>query len=105
MEIEITFRIIIVLVLYWYLITSRYVFFSLLHRLEQLEALLKSGGKESEDARDSNQEEGNSGEGDLVDRLAAEINHLNFLVSHCEGAALLSIFKPVRYFSFSFFYD
>ncbi|XP_064110909.1 conserved oligomeric Golgi complex subunit 2-like [Macrobrachium nipponense] len=70
------------------------------NRLERLEVLLKSGGKDSEYARvclnkdKEGQDASNSGEGDLVDRLAAEINHLNFLVSHCEGAALLSIFKP-----------
>ncbi|XP_063847246.1 LOW QUALITY PROTEIN: conserved oligomeric Golgi complex subunit 2-like [Scylla paramamosain] len=32
--------------------------------------------------------------GGLVDRLAAEVDHLNFLVSHCEGAALLDVFRP-----------
>ncbi|XP_068246135.1 conserved oligomeric Golgi complex subunit 2 [Palaemon carinicauda] len=70
------------------------------NRLERLETLLKSGGKDSEYARvcfnkdKEGQDVGTSGEGGLVDRLAAEINHLNFLVSHCEGAALLSVFKP-----------
>ncbi|KAK7027304.1 hypothetical protein SK128_000912 [Halocaridina rubra] len=66
------------------------------NRLERLETLLKPGGKESEEARVglSKGMETNSGEGDLVDRLAAEINHLNFLVSQCEGAALLGVFKP-----------
>lgn len=67
------------------------------NRLERLEALLKCSRK---DARDSicrvihSSEDPSSGEGDLVDRLAAEVNHLNFLVSHCEGAALLDVYKP-----------
>ncbi|XP_071513225.1 conserved oligomeric Golgi complex subunit 2 [Panulirus ornatus] len=67
------------------------------NRLERLEALLKSGRK---DARDGicedidSSEDCSSGEGDLVDRLAAEVNHLNFLVSHCEGASLLDFCKP-----------
>lgn len=70
-----------------------------MNRLERLEALLKSGGKDSRDDACGDlgmTEDWGSGEGDLVDRLAAEVNHLNFLVSHCQGAALLDVFKPVR---------
>ncbi|CAL4178506.1 unnamed protein product, partial [Meganyctiphanes norvegica] len=61
------------------------------YRLERLEALLASGGEGGIDEMS-----GNNGQesGDLVDRLASEVNHLNFLVSHCEGAALLNNFKP-----------
>lgn len=70
-----------------------------MNRLERLEALLKSGRKDARDGIrediDSN-EDCSFGEGDLVDRLAAEVNHLNFLVSHCEGASLLDMCKPVR---------
>ncbi|XP_069939964.1 conserved oligomeric Golgi complex subunit 2 isoform X1 [Cherax quadricarinatus] len=63
------------------------------NRLERLEALLKSGGRDGI-CGDVVSEDSGSGEGDLVDRLAAEVNHLNFLVSHCEGAALLDVCKP-----------
>ncbi|KAK4311017.1 hypothetical protein Pmani_017456 [Petrolisthes manimaculis] len=62
-------------------------------RLERLEALLKSGTGGSSGGSDG-AEDGCPGETDLVDRLASEVNHLNFLVSHCEGAALLKVFKP-----------
>lgn len=62
-------------------------------RLDRLEALLKSGGKEGRETLNGYGEGGE--EGDLVDRLAAEVNHLNFLVSHCEGSALLDVCKPV----------
>ncbi|XP_037798953.1 conserved oligomeric Golgi complex subunit 2-like [Penaeus monodon] len=62
------------------------------NRLDRLEALLKSGGKEGRETLNGYGEGGE--EGDLVDRLAAEVNHLNFLVSHCEGSALLDVCKP-----------
>ncbi|XP_076065748.1 conserved oligomeric Golgi complex subunit 2 [Oratosquilla oratoria] len=63
------------------------------NRLERMEVLLKSGGKgvTSIDGEELIETEG---EGNLVDRLAAEVNHLNFLVNHCEGAELLEVFKP-----------
>lgn len=58
-----------------------------------MEALLKSGTGGGSGGSDG-AEDGCPGETDLVDRLASEVNHLNFLVSHCEGAALLKVFKP-----------
>lgn len=58
-----------------------------------MEALLKSGTGSGSRGSDG-AEDGCPGETDLVDRLASEVNHLNFLVSHCEGAALLKVFKP-----------
>ncbi|KAK8385088.1 hypothetical protein O3P69_012114 [Scylla paramamosain] len=66
------------------------------NRLERLEELLKGGGLRGggEGVGGTAEGAGAGGETGLVDRLAAEVNHLNFLVSHCEGAALLDVFRP-----------
>ncbi|RXG55282.1 Conserved oligomeric Golgi complex subunit 2 [Armadillidium vulgare] len=59
-------------------------------RLDRLETLLNSKGSGS--AAYSTDCSGATN--DLVDRIATEVNHLNFLVAQCEGASLLNLFKP-----------
>lgn len=58
---------------------------------------MKSGGNDFNEDEKTDKSTGQTGDegSELLDRLAAEVNHLNFLVAQCEGATLLDSFKPV----------
>ena len=68
--------------------------YKIIFRLDRLEGVLNDEGSKSISL--VNDSELNGAGSELVDRLATEVNHLNFLVAKCQGAALLDSFEPVR---------